>query len=88
MNYDAPGVSQMLPERTEIEEALCQRLARLDSELEIERADVGARGEGWRIPPVLEVTIPNCAESGTGPPPDRGLGSTVPTRRSLGTLRP
>ena len=27
-------------------ETLSQRLARLDSELEIERGDVGARGEG------------------------------------------
>jgi hypothetical protein len=40
----------MLPDRTEIEETLCQRLARLDLELAIERADVGTRfaAEGFR----------------------------------------
>jgi hypothetical protein len=54
----------MLPDEIEIEETLCQRLARLDFETEIERADVGTRGEGWRMPHVLEVTVPKwkCSE--------------------------
>lgn len=82
-DYDARRVSQTSPEDGELEkivhpdgESLCERLSRLDSELEIERADVGARGEGFRMPPVLEVTVPKSGrwshESGTGPPPDRG----------------
>jgi len=35
-------------------ETLGERLARLDSELEIERGDVGARGEG-RVPGCYEI---------------------------------
>jgi len=36
-------------------ETLCERLARLDSELEIERGDVGARGEAGRVPGFYEI---------------------------------
>jgi hypothetical protein len=36
-------------------ETLCERLARLDSELEIQRGDVGARGEAGRVPGCYEI---------------------------------
>jgi hypothetical protein len=36
-------------------ETLCERLARLDSELEIERGDVGARGEAGRVRGCYEI---------------------------------
>jgi hypothetical protein len=36
-------------------ETLCERLARLITELEIERGDVGARGEAERVPGCYEI---------------------------------
>lgn len=36
-------------------ESLCEQLARLDSELEIERGDIGVRGEAGRVPGCYEI---------------------------------
>jgi len=41
-------------------ETLCERLARLDQELEIERGDVGARGEAGRVPGCYEIYEVKC----------------------------